>query len=167
MCLFVEQNNKQLPRSWWNNQPNIKTTSLAQLVTLKLAADIEWVQRVAVAIVLSDYKTERCDMSYSMALVTLGLESMDVRRDRLCKTLQRKLWSQGILIFFSWTPQEISLILSVPAPTLKDSMTLPWTTWQACLMKIKEVTANIENLTCNYWTMDVQLSLCFVHTWWT
>ena len=47
-------------------------------LTVKQAADIERVQRVAVAIILSDYKTGKCDMSYNMALVTLDLEPLDI-----------------------------------------------------------------------------------------
>ena len=59
-------------------------------LTLKQAADIERVQRVAVAIILSDWKTGKCGMSYDMALVTLGLDPLTVRRDKLCKTFAKK-----------------------------------------------------------------------------
>jgi hypothetical protein len=52
-------------------------------LTLKQAADIERVQRVAVAIVLSDYKTGRCEMSYSMALETWAF-------NRLCRNFAKK-----------------------------------------------------------------------------
>ena len=60
-------------------------------LTVKQAADIERVQRVAVAIILSDYKTGKCEMSYNMALVTLDLEPLDIRRENSARILLRKL----------------------------------------------------------------------------
>ena len=59
-------------------------------LTLKQAADIERVQRVALHIILSDCNTGKCDMSYDMALVTLAIEPLEVRRDKLCKTFAMK-----------------------------------------------------------------------------
>ena len=59
-------------------------------LTLKQTADIERVQRVAVHIILSDSKTGRSDYSYNMALVTLGLEPLKVRREKLCLTFAQK-----------------------------------------------------------------------------
>ena len=53
-------------------------------LTIKQAADIERVQRVALHIILSDCNTGKCDMSYDMALVTLEVEPLEVRRDKLC-----------------------------------------------------------------------------------
>ena len=54
-------------------------------LTSQQTADIERVQRVAVQIILSDLKTGKCHMSYDMALVTLGLEPLHHRREKLCK----------------------------------------------------------------------------------
>ena len=59
-------------------------------LTRRQTADIERVQRVAVNTILSDSKTAKCDLSYSMALVTLGLEPLELRRRRLCETFAKK-----------------------------------------------------------------------------
>ena len=59
-------------------------------LTLKQAADIERVQGVAVAIILSDCNTGKCGMSYDMALVTLSLDPLTVRRDKLCENFAKK-----------------------------------------------------------------------------
>ena len=59
-------------------------------LTIKQMADIERVQRVAVSIILSDCKSGKCDFSYDMALVTLDLEPLDVRRERLCLSFAKK-----------------------------------------------------------------------------
>ena len=52
--------------------------------------DIERVQRIAVYIILSNCKTGMCDQSYATALVTLDLEPLSVRRDKLCHTFAKK-----------------------------------------------------------------------------
>ena len=75
-------------------------------LTLKQAADIERVQRVAVAIVLSDFKTGRCDIPYSMALETLGIESLDVRRSRLCKKFAKKTLKSRHADMFQLNPSQ-------------------------------------------------------------
>ena len=59
-------------------------------LTIKQAADIERVQRVAVNIILSDCNTGLSEFSYTMALVTLDLEPLEVRRRKLCNTFARK-----------------------------------------------------------------------------
>ena len=59
-------------------------------LTAKQAADIERVQRVSVSIILSDWQTGKCGMSYDMALVTLDLEPLVTRRDKLCKKFANK-----------------------------------------------------------------------------
>ena len=59
-------------------------------LTVKQSEDIERVQRVAVSIILSDCNTGLCDFSYDMALVTLDLEPLHVRREKLCLTFARK-----------------------------------------------------------------------------
>ena len=59
-------------------------------LTIKQAADIERVQRVALHIILSDCNTGKCDMSYDMALVTLELEPLEIRRVKLCKKFALK-----------------------------------------------------------------------------
>ena len=59
-------------------------------LTLKQSSDIERVQRVAVHIILSDCNTGMSDFSYDMALVTLDLEPLSVRRERLCHTFAKK-----------------------------------------------------------------------------
>ena len=59
-------------------------------LTAKQAADIERVQRVSVSIILSDWQTGKCGMSYDMALVTLDLEPLVTRRDKLCKKCANK-----------------------------------------------------------------------------
>ena len=59
-------------------------------LTAKQAADIERVQRVSVSIILSDWQTGKCGMSYDMALVTLDLEPLVTRRDKLCKNFAKR-----------------------------------------------------------------------------
>ena len=56
----------------------------------KNAADIERVQRVAVSVILSDCTTGKSDYTYDMALVTLNLEPLEVRRDKLCESFAKK-----------------------------------------------------------------------------
>ena len=53
-------------------------------LTLKQAANIERVQRVAVNIILSDCHTDLSKYSYHESLEVLELEPLDVRRERLC-----------------------------------------------------------------------------------
>ena len=59
-------------------------------LTVKQSADIERVQRVALSIILSDLNTGKSKMSYDRALVTLGLEPLEVRRLKLCKSFAKK-----------------------------------------------------------------------------
>ena len=59
-------------------------------LTVKQSKDIERVQRVAVSIILSDCNTGVCDMTYDMALVTLDIKPLYVRRDKLCLTFAKK-----------------------------------------------------------------------------
>ena len=59
-------------------------------LTVKQSEDIERVKRVAVSIILSDCSTGKCDFSYDMALVTLDIEPLHVRREKLCLTFARK-----------------------------------------------------------------------------
>ena len=59
-------------------------------LTIKQSADIERVQRVAVNIILSDCNTGYCNLSYDMALVTLGLDRLETRRESLCHTFAKK-----------------------------------------------------------------------------
>ena len=54
-------------------------------LTSKQVADIERVQRIALNIILSDYKSKKCNMSYDMALVTLNIEPLYHRREKLCR----------------------------------------------------------------------------------
>ena len=54
------------------------------------AADIERVQRVAVNVILSDCNTGKSEFTYTMALVTLNLEPLEVRRRKLCQTFANK-----------------------------------------------------------------------------
>ena len=75
-------------------------------LTVKQAADIERVQRVAVAIILSDYKTGKCEMSYSMALVTLDLEPLDMRRDKLCMNFAKKTLKSRHADMFQLNPNQ-------------------------------------------------------------
>ena len=75
-------------------------------LTLKQTADIERVQRVTVAIILSDYKTGKCDMSYNMALVTLDLEPLDSRREKLCKTFAKKTLKTRHADMFQMNPNQ-------------------------------------------------------------
>ena len=59
---------------------------------LKLAkiVDIERIQRIALNIILSDFKTKRFEFSYDMSLVILDIEPLSVRRDTLCLTFAKK-----------------------------------------------------------------------------
>jgi hypothetical protein len=59
-------------------------------LTVRQSADIERVQRVALYIILSDFKTGECEYNYNMSLVILDLEPLSVRRDKLCLTFAKK-----------------------------------------------------------------------------
>ena len=59
-------------------------------LTQRQSADIERVQKVALKIILSDHRTGKSDFTYDMALVTLDLEPLEVRRDKLCLTLAKR-----------------------------------------------------------------------------
>ena len=59
-------------------------------LTLKQAANIKRVQRVAVNIILSDCLTGLSEYSYHEALELLELEPLDVRRERLCLSFAKK-----------------------------------------------------------------------------
>ena len=59
-------------------------------LTAKQSDDIERVQKVAVRIILSDSMSGKSDYSYDMALVTLNLEPLSVRREVLCKRFAKK-----------------------------------------------------------------------------
>ena len=59
-------------------------------LTQRQSADIERVQKVALKIILSDHRTGKSDFTYDMALVTLDLEPLEVRRDKLCLTFAQK-----------------------------------------------------------------------------
>ena len=59
-------------------------------LTLKQRSDIERVQKVAVAIILSDCKTGRSMFSYSRAIDVLSLEPLEARREKLCLTFSKK-----------------------------------------------------------------------------
>ena len=59
-------------------------------LTVKQSADIERVQRVAVHIILSDCATGRSNFTYGMGLVTLNLETLSERREKLCHTFAQK-----------------------------------------------------------------------------
>ena len=59
-------------------------------LTKKQSDDIERIQKVAVKIILSDPQTGRCDYSYTMGLVILDLEPLDVRREKLCRSFAKK-----------------------------------------------------------------------------
>ena len=75
-------------------------------LTLKQTADIERVQRVAVAIILSDCTTGKCEYSYDMALVTLELEPLEVRRQKLCQTFARKTLKSRHTDIFKVNPNQ-------------------------------------------------------------
>ena len=59
-------------------------------LTIKQAADIERVQRVAVNIILGDRKQGDRNFCYDMALVILNIEPLSARREKLCLTFARK-----------------------------------------------------------------------------
>ena len=59
-------------------------------LTIKQAADIERVQKVALNIILSDSSTGRSEYSYEMALVILNIEPLEDRRLKLCSTFAKK-----------------------------------------------------------------------------
>ena len=75
-------------------------------LTIKQAADIERVQRVAVNIILSDCKTGYCNMSYNMALVKLNLDPLEVRREKLCQTFARKTLKSRHSDMFARNPSQ-------------------------------------------------------------
>ena len=59
-------------------------------LTQKQISEIERVQRVAIQIILSNSKTGKSEFSYSMGLVILDLEPLDIRRENLCRTFARR-----------------------------------------------------------------------------
>ena len=59
-------------------------------LTLRQISDIERVQKVAVAVILSDYRTGKTDYTYDMALALLEIEPLEVRRDKLCLKFSKK-----------------------------------------------------------------------------
>ena len=59
-------------------------------LTVKQTADIERVQRVALAVILSDVNTRKFDFNYDRALVTFGLEPLKERRILLCNNFAKK-----------------------------------------------------------------------------
>ena len=59
-------------------------------LTIKQAADIERVQRVALNIILGDLNQGDRNFCYDMALVILNIEPLSVRREKLCLTFARK-----------------------------------------------------------------------------
>ena len=59
-------------------------------LTLKLSADIERVQRVAVSVLLG-----RADFDYGRSCALLGLKPLNVRRQELCKRFAMKTASPG------------------------------------------------------------------------
>ena len=59
-------------------------------LTLRQVADIKRVQKVAVAVILSDYRTGKTEYSYDMALAHLDIEPLEVRRDKLCLKFSKK-----------------------------------------------------------------------------
>ena len=59
-------------------------------LTVKQSADIERVQKVAVNIILCDFKSSESYFSYDMALAILDLEPLSVRRDKLCLTFAKR-----------------------------------------------------------------------------
>ena len=77
-------------------------------LTKKQAYEIERVQRVACNIILSDSKSGMCDFSYEMALVTLGLEPLEVRRRKLCETFAKKTLKTRHSDMFALNPNQYS-----------------------------------------------------------
>ena len=59
-------------------------------LTQRQKSDIERVQKVAVHVILSDCKTGKSEFNYDMALVTLDIEPLEVRREKLCLSFARK-----------------------------------------------------------------------------
>ena len=54
-------------------------------LTLKLSADIERVQRIAIRFIL-----DRSDLSYDQSCTQLGLKPLNIRRTELCERFARK-----------------------------------------------------------------------------
>ena len=99
-------------------------------------------------------------MSYIMALVTLGLKFMDVRRDRLCKNFAKKTFKSRHADIFQLKPSQYlthkkAQFVSTSSNT-KIFCDYPLN-FLTMLLKIKEETPNFANLPCKYWTIDVQL----------
>ena len=59
-------------------------------LTLRQISNIERVQKVAVAVILSDYRTGKTDYTYDMALALMEIEPLEVRRDKLCLKFSKR-----------------------------------------------------------------------------
>ena len=97
-------------------------------LTVKQAADIERVQRVAVHIILSDCNTGKCDFSYDMALVTLDLEPICGRRENLCLAFAKKTLKSRhseMLLIHTFTTQETNQGFMRTKLTRRGSLTPP------------------------------------------
>ena len=59
-------------------------------LTKKQMAEIEWVQRVPILIILRNSKTRKCEFSYNMGLVNLDLEPLYISQEKLCRAIAKK-----------------------------------------------------------------------------
>ena len=70
-------------------------------LTQRRKSDIERVQQVAVHVILSDCRTGKSEFNYDMALVTLDIEPLQVRRNCASALLRKR--SSPVIRIYSWT----------------------------------------------------------------
>jgi hypothetical protein len=60
-------------------------------LTQRQKSDIERVKKVAFHVILSDCRTGKSEFNYDMAVVTLDIEPLQVRREKLCLSFPKKM----------------------------------------------------------------------------
>ena len=143
-------------------------------LTLKQAANIERVQRVAVNIILSDCLTGLSEYSYHEALELLELEPLDVRRERLCLSFAKKTQKSRHFDMFADqhkydTRTKTQFYEQISKKTrFYNSPSNYLTRLLNRSGKKNWVTQHFYSFDqCNYWTMVIELVFCFVHFRWT
>ena len=79
MCICIGVIRNSCVLAFWHSE-----------LIVKQSVDIERVQKVAVNIILCDFKSSESYFSYDMALAILDLEPLSVRRDKLSLTFAKR-----------------------------------------------------------------------------
>ena len=75
-------------------------------LTQKQSIALEGVQKVAVAIILNDPITGKCEYTYDMGLVILNIEPLEVRGLKLCKRFAKKTLKSRHADIFATNPNQ-------------------------------------------------------------